>query len=109
MNHLLGSGFKYVFFSRNLGPLGEDEPILTSIFFRWVVQPPTTNQVAALLSSLDAAANDTSGEGSAALRQLWRVVPQRALVAKWAEHLRRLDARNEMLWEIRFLGHRNPK
>ena len=94
VNHLLGSGFQYVFFSRNLG---EDEPILTSIFFRWVVQPPTTNQVAALLSSLDAAANDTSGEGAAALRQLWRVVPQRALVAKWAEHLRRLDARNEML------------
>ena len=37
VNHLLGSGFQYVFFSRNLG---EDEPILTSIFFRWVVQPP---------------------------------------------------------------------
>ena len=101
MNHLLGSVFNYVFFSRNLG---EDEPI-----FRWVVQPPTTNQVAALLSSLDAAANDTSGEGAAALRQLWRVVPQRALVAKWAEHLRRLYARSEMLWEMRFLGHRNPK
>ena len=30
---------KYVLFS----PLfGEDEPILTSIFFRWVVQPPTS-------------------------------------------------------------------
>ena len=34
----LGGGFKYFLFS----PLfGEDEPILTSIFFRWVVQPPT--------------------------------------------------------------------
>ena len=35
---LLGGGFKYFLFS----PLfGEDEPILTSIFFRWVAQPPT--------------------------------------------------------------------
>ena len=34
----LGGGFKYFLFS----PLfGEDEPILTNIFFRWVVQPPT--------------------------------------------------------------------
>ena len=36
----LGGGFKYFFF---LPPFGEDEPILTSIFFNWVVQPPTRN------------------------------------------------------------------
>ena len=36
--HQLGDGFKDFLFS----PLfGEDEPILTSIFFKWVVQPPT--------------------------------------------------------------------
>ena len=35
----LGGGFKYF----SCSPLfGEDEPILTSIFFRWVVQPPTS-------------------------------------------------------------------
>ena len=40
---LLGGGLKYFLFS----PLfGEDEPILTSIFFRWVGS--TTNQLATL-------------------------------------------------------------
>ena len=34
----LGGGFKYFLFS---SLFGEDEPILTSIFFKWVVQPPT--------------------------------------------------------------------
>ena len=40
MERHLGGGFKYFLFS----PLfGEDEPILTSIFFRWVVQPPPSH------------------------------------------------------------------
>ena len=48
-------------------------------------------EVAALLSSLDAAAaKDHSGACAAALRALWRVVPQRALLAQWQKHLRRL-------------------
>ena len=34
----LGGGFKYVLFSPLLGKMN---PFLTSIFFRWVVQPPT--------------------------------------------------------------------
>eukprot|EP00435_Cladocopium_sp_Y103_P028535 s940_g7.t1 len=52
-------------------------------------------QVSALLSSLDsAAAEDHSGAAAAALRQLWRVVPQRALLARWQEHLRRLERWN---------------
>lgn len=44
-------------------------------------------QAAALLASLDAAALDM-GEAAAALRLLWRHYPQRAIVAKWDEHLR---------------------
>ena len=38
----LGGGNSNIFgiFTPNLG---EDEPILTSIFFRWVVQPPTSS------------------------------------------------------------------
>ncbi len=35
----LGGGFKYCLCS---SLFGEDEPILTSIFFRWVAQPPTS-------------------------------------------------------------------
>lgn len=46
-------------------------------------------QSAALLASLDAAAADERDgmEAAAALRRLWRVVPQRAFVARWARHL----------------------
>ena len=33
-----GGGFKYFYFHPYLGKI----PILTSIFFRWVVQPPTS-------------------------------------------------------------------
>jgi len=36
----LDGGFKHVLFS---SLFGEDEPILTSIFFKWAVQPPTSN------------------------------------------------------------------
>eukprot|EP00931_Biecheleriopsis_adriatica_P053362 TRINITY_DN31221_c0_g1_i1.p1 TRINITY_DN31221_c0_g1~~TRINITY_DN31221_c0_g1_i1.p1 ORF type:complete len:351 (-),score=66.77 TRINITY_DN31221_c0_g1_i1:53-1027(-) len=46
-------------------------------------------QAAALLSSLDAAAAEerSGGAAAASLRKLWQAYPQRAIVAKWADHL----------------------
>ena len=39
IKHTIKGGFKHIVFP---SLFGEDEPILTSIFFNWVVQPPTS-------------------------------------------------------------------